>query len=109
MAGGGALAGAVPPLKRPAITGVSHIAVYATDAVKTERFYVHDLGAVKGGDAENPSGTRYYFSAQQFVEVLPLPAGPASVNRLDHVAFTTANAEQLRGFLMAHAIRGARA
>jgi catechol 2,3-dioxygenase-like lactoylglutathione lyase family enzyme len=104
LAGKGALAGAAPPLARPAITGVSHIALYAADAAKSERFYVHDLGAVKAEDPENPSGTRYYFSATQFVEVLPLPAGPASVNRLDHVAFATANAEQLRGFLLAHAI-----
>ena len=104
LAGSGALAGATPPLTRPPITGVSHIAVYAADAAKTERFYVHDLGAVKGNDPENPSGARYYFSATQFVEVLPLPVGPASVNRLDHTAFTTANVEQLRRFLLAHAI-----
>ncbi len=104
LAGSGAFAGAAPPLARPAITGVSHIALYAADAAKSEHFYVHDLGAVKAEDPENPSGTRYYFSATQFVQVLPLPAGPASVNRLDHVAFATANAEQLRRFLLAHAI-----
>lgn len=103
-AGSGAFAGAAPLLARPAITGVSHIALYAADAVKSERFYVHDLGAVKAKDPENPSATRFYFSGTQFVEVLPMPEGPTSVNRLDHVAFATANAEQLRRFLLAHAL-----
>ena len=84
---------------RPAITGVSHIAVYAADPAKSEQFYVHDLGAIKGNDPENARGTRYYFSPTQFVEVLPLPAGATSINRLDHVAFTTSDAERLRAYL----------
>jgi catechol 2,3-dioxygenase-like lactoylglutathione lyase family enzyme len=84
---------------RPPITGVSHIAVYAADPVKSERFYVHDLGAVKGEDPENPRGTRYYFAPTQFVEVLPLPAAPASINRLDHIAFVTVDAQGLLDYL----------
>ncbi len=84
---------------RAPITGVSHIAVYASDAAKTERFYVHDLGAVKGSDPENAKGVRYYFAPTQFVEVLPLPAGDASINRLDHVAFATTDAKALRDYL----------
>jgi catechol 2,3-dioxygenase-like lactoylglutathione lyase family enzyme len=84
---------------RPPITGVSHIALYTTDAVKSERFYVHDLGGRKGADVEQPAGVRYYFAPTQFVEVLPLPAGNKSINRLDHVAFVTADAEGLRTYL----------
>jgi catechol 2,3-dioxygenase-like lactoylglutathione lyase family enzyme len=84
---------------RAPITGVSHIAVYAADPAKSERFYVHDLGGVKGADPEDPSGVRYYFAPTQFVEVLPLPKGPASINRLDHVAFATADADGLRAYL----------
>jgi catechol 2,3-dioxygenase-like lactoylglutathione lyase family enzyme len=84
---------------RAAITGVSHIAVYAADARKTERFYVHDLGAVRRADPENSRGVRYYFAPTQFVEVLPLPPGPASINRLDHIAFATADAQGLRDYL----------
>jgi catechol 2,3-dioxygenase-like lactoylglutathione lyase family enzyme len=86
------------PAARPKILGVSHIALYAADPAKTERFYVHDLGATRGEDPEQPSGVRYYFSSEQFVEVLPLPAH-ASVNRLDHVAFRTADAVALLAFL----------
>lgn len=85
---------------RPQITGVSHIAVYSADPAKTEVFYTHNLGAMKGVDPENPAGVRYYLSASQYVEVLPLPAD-AGRNRLDHVAFATADAEALRQYLAA--------
>jgi catechol 2,3-dioxygenase-like lactoylglutathione lyase family enzyme len=88
--------------RRPAIRGISHISVYSSDATKTEHFYVHDLGGVKRPDPENSAGVRYYFSAIQFVEVLPLPAGNTSINRLDHVAFNTASAEGLRKYLGEH-------
>ncbi len=86
--------------ERPAITGVSHIAVYASDMAKTERFYVHDLGTTRGADPENAAGVRYYLSPTQFIEVLPLPASQADPkNRLDHVAFATTNAEALRVYM----------
>jgi catechol 2,3-dioxygenase-like lactoylglutathione lyase family enzyme len=84
---------------RPPIVGVSHIAVYASDAAATERFYVHDLGATRGADPESRRGVRYYFNTRQFVEVLPLPKTPASINRLDHVAFATPDAEGMRQYL----------
>jgi catechol 2,3-dioxygenase-like lactoylglutathione lyase family enzyme len=96
-----AVMAAAPAPQRPPITGVSHIAVYAADSSRSASFYSHDLGAVKADDPENPRGSRYYFGSTQFVEVLPLPAGPASINRLDHVAFVTTNAEELRAFLAA--------
>jgi catechol 2,3-dioxygenase-like lactoylglutathione lyase family enzyme len=99
------LAGAVCGQQRPKITGVSHLSIYTTDEAKTESFFVHDLGALKGPDPQNPAGIRYYFNAIQFVEVLPLPAaGAASVNRLDHAAFNTTNAEDLRRYLGAHSV-----
>jgi len=94
----GGTTGAAMAADRPAILSVSHLAVYAADPVKTENFYVHDLGAVKMADPENPLGTRYYFSPSQFVEVLPLPAG-AGTNRLDHVAFETYDVEAMRTYL----------
>jgi catechol 2,3-dioxygenase-like lactoylglutathione lyase family enzyme len=83
---------------RPAIIGVSHIAVYASDAAKTEQFYVHDIGLKKGEDPENPAGVRYYVNEEQFVEVLPLPAD-AGANRLDHTAYMTKSAEGMRAYL----------
>lgn len=90
--------------ERPKITGISHLAVYTTDPAKAESFYVHDLGAMKGPDPENPAGVRYSFNALQFIEVLPLPATPASVNRLDHAAFNTHGADAMRSYLQAHGV-----
>ena len=83
---------------RPPITSVSHLSVYTSEPAKAERFYVHDLGAVKMADPENPQGVRYYFSPTQFVEVLPLPA-TAGLNRADHIAFNTADVEGMRRYL----------
>lgn len=90
--------------ERPQITSISHISVYATDAAKTERFYVHDLGGLKAADPQNSAGTRYYFNSVQFVEVLPAPQGSASINRLDHVGYNTVDAEGLRKYLASHIV-----
>ena len=89
---------------RPPITGISHISVYSADLGKSEAFYTHNLGAFKAADPENSQGVRYYFSPTQFVEVLPLPQGYTSINRLDHVAFVTSNVEAMRAYLGAHGI-----
>src|SRR5580692_11287277 len=81
---------------RPAITGISHIAVYTSDAAAAEHFYVHDLGLVRTPDPENPAGVRYYVDSEQFVEVLPLPADATYGDRLDHLGYITASAAQMR-------------
>lgn len=96
---GGSAPAATP--ERPAITGVSHLAVYSADPAASEHFYVTVLGAAKRADPENPAGIRYYFSPSQWVEVLPLPAGEIGINRLAHAAFATADAEGLRRYLKA--------
>ena len=83
---------------RPRITGISHLAVYASDPAATEHYYTVTSGAVKQPDPENPKGVRYAVSPTQFIEVLPLPAD-AGVNRMDHAAFNTEDAEGLRNFL----------
>ncbi|MGB7264164.1 MAG: VOC family protein [Terracidiphilus sp.] len=85
---------------RPKITGISHIAVYTSDAAATEHYYTVVLGAAKLPDPENPHGVRYAVSPTQFIEVLPLPAG-AGVDRLDHTAWITENAEGMRKYLAA--------
>lgn len=85
---------------RPEITGVSHIAVYTSDAAATDHFYRVIIGAVKKPDPENAQGVRYMLSSTQFVEVLPLPAN-AGIDRLDHTAWNTTNAEAMRRYLAA--------
>jgi catechol 2,3-dioxygenase-like lactoylglutathione lyase family enzyme len=88
------------PIARPKITGISHLAVYTSDAAATDHYYREIIGAAKLPDPENPQGIRYAFNATQFVEVLPLPPG-AGINRLDHTAYNTDNAEGLRKYLAA--------
>ncbi|GGG99873.1 VOC family protein [Silvibacterium dinghuense] len=88
---------------RPAITGISHIAVYAANPAMAEHFYGHDIGLEKRPDPEDPSGARYYVNATQFVEVLPLPASSGN-SRLDHLAYTVTDAEAMRAYLAAHAV-----
>jgi catechol 2,3-dioxygenase-like lactoylglutathione lyase family enzyme len=85
---------------RPAITGISHLAIYSADLQASDRFYAFVLGARKGPDPEDPSGVRYYFSPRQFVELLPLPPGQGA-SRLAHAAFDTADAPRLRAWLSA--------
>jgi len=89
---------------RPPVTGISHLAVYATDMAATDHFYRVVLGARKGTDPEDPAGARYYFSPRQFVEVLPAPKdhGPSM---LAHVGYITADAPRLRAWLIGQGMR----
>jgi catechol 2,3-dioxygenase-like lactoylglutathione lyase family enzyme len=91
-----------PPITRPKITGISHLAVYTSDPEATDHYYREIIGAAKLPDPENPKGVRYAFNATQFVEVLPLPSG-AGINRLDHTAYNTSDAEAMRKYLSAKA------
>src|SRR5947199_10405491 len=95
--------GAAAQQNRPAITGISHMCVYASDANASEHFYAHILGAAKGPDPQDANGTRYYFSPTQFVEVLPLPAG-ATQSRMACVAYNTQDAGSLLQYLRAQCV-----
>ena len=86
--------------ERPRITGISHLAVYTSDAAATDHYYREIVGAAKETDPENPAGVKYAISTTQYVEVLPLPPN-SGVNRLDHAAFITASAEGMRKYLAA--------
>jgi catechol 2,3-dioxygenase-like lactoylglutathione lyase family enzyme len=87
-----------PPITRPKITGISNLGVYTSNAAAADHFYREILGAAKMPDPQSPAGGRDRVNATQFIEVLPLPAG-TGINRLDHVGYTTDNAEGLRRYL----------
>jgi len=87
---------------RPKITGISHLAVYTSDPAATDHYYREIIGATKLPDPEDPKGVRYALSSIQFVDVLPLPAN-SGINRLDHTAYNTEDAEGLRKYLSAKA------
>ena len=86
------------PITRPRITGISHIAVYTSNPAATDHYYREILGGAKLADPEDPTGVRYAVSATQFIEVLPLPAD-SGINRLDHTAWNTDDAELMRRYL----------
>jgi catechol 2,3-dioxygenase-like lactoylglutathione lyase family enzyme len=86
---------------RPQILGISHIAVYATDPIKTADFYERIVGCEKMADFEDHPGVRYTINTNQYVEVMPLPP-TAGTDRLDHIAFRTTNVEALRRYLQEH-------
>jgi catechol 2,3-dioxygenase-like lactoylglutathione lyase family enzyme len=89
--------------KRPAITGISHMSVFAADPTASKKFYVGELGFLEG--TPDPDGNaRYFASASQYVVVAPLPADHG-ISRLKAVYFATADAEALRRYLAAHAIK----
>jgi len=97
-----ALSSVAPPAQapsaRPAITGISHLAIYTSDPVATEHYYRDIVGAARSSDPENPKGVDYSLSPTQFIEVLRLPPG-SGINRLDHIAFNTGDANGMRAYL----------
>lgn len=89
--------------KRPAITGISHMTVFAADPAASKKFYVGELGFLEG-KPDLAGNARYFASAKQYVVVAPLPANQG-ISRLKAVSFTTANAEALRRYLSAHSVK----
>ena len=87
----------------PAITGISHVTLYADDFSQSSKFYAGLLGWAQVPAGTSSAGARFYANHLQYVELLSPPqAGQA--DRLDSVAFLTANAEKLRQYLGAHGI-----
>lgn len=83
---------------RPAITGIAHVTLYADDIPRSTQFYTTLLGwkAVPATGAGR--GIRFYANHAQYVELV-LPPQPGQADRLDLVAFATADAETLRQYL----------
>jgi len=86
--------------KRPAITGIAFVRMYAADPAASTAFYQTELGfdrSTKDGIA------RYAVNDSQWLEVAPLPS-PAPQSRIAAIAFTTRNARALERYLKAHAV-----
>jgi catechol 2,3-dioxygenase-like lactoylglutathione lyase family enzyme len=88
------------PQKRPAITGIAFVRMYAADAPASAAFYGKTLGF---GHVDNKGIIDYPVNDLQWLEVAPLP-DPAPTSRLAAVAFTTHNAAALQRYLKAHSI-----
>ena len=90
-------------LSRPAITGISHVTLYADNFEKSQRFYAGLLGWEQVPPGIAQPGVRFYANHVQYIELLPAPS-KGLADRLNSIGFSTANAEQLRSFLGAHGV-----
>ena len=100
------LALALPALAqtpRPAITGISHLTLFADSIPKSESFYKDLLGWDQIPATGANSGVRFYANHAQYVELLT-PPKPGLADRLDSVAFTTPNVERMRQYLHAYGV-----
>lgn len=84
--------------QRPAITGISHVTLFADDIPKSEQFYVKLLGWEQVPANAAKAGVRFYANHSQYVELVS-PPSPGLADRLDLVAFSTNDAEALRKYL----------
>ena len=97
------LAAQVQPT-RPPITGIAHVRLYSTDLYKSREFYSHILG-MAGGTAGCMGAILPCFTVNdhQQLELLQVTGGSPD-NLLAEVAFSTADAEQMHSYLLAHKI-----
>ena len=88
---------------RPKITGIDHVDFYTTDADGNLHLYSVVLGLATAAPVE-PCQIQRFMVGTQWVGYSPAP-DPKSTNRLDHVAFRTENADALRTYLAAKAVK----
>jgi catechol 2,3-dioxygenase-like lactoylglutathione lyase family enzyme len=89
--------------KRPAITGISHMTLYADDFDKSQHFYADLLGWEQVPNSLAESGVRFYANHQQYIELVS-SSSSGMIDRLDRIGFSTTDAEGLRTYLAASGI-----
>jgi catechol 2,3-dioxygenase-like lactoylglutathione lyase family enzyme len=83
---------------RPAITGISHVTLFADDLKKSQEFYAGLLGWDQVPSGPAGSGVRFYANHSQYVALL-MPPTAGLADRFDSVAFATTDAEAMRKYL----------
>ena len=85
-------------VKRPPITGISHIAFYSSSPTAAKQFYADLLGLEPG------TGDGLYLVGQQSIEAeAEKPPQPPSL--LSHVALATPDAERMRRYLKSRGVQ----
>lgn len=94
--------------KRPPIVGVAHIALKTKDLEAARNFYGHYLGYQEPFTMDKPSGglllTLFKVNDHQYIEVFPNLKSDTE-DRLAHIVFETANAQQLRDYLASKGVK----
>ncbi len=101
----GALAQAPAPT-RPKITGIDHVAFYTTSADANRKLYRDVLGLVSSSGPPDPLEPRQierFIVGTQWVGYSPAP-DLKGTDRMDHIAFRTANCDGLRSYLAANGV-----
>ncbi len=90
-------------VERPAITGISHVTLFADDFAKSQHFYADLVGWEQVPAGEAKPGVRFYANHAQYVELINPPI-PGQLERLESVAFSTTDVEAMRGYLRANGV-----
>jgi len=96
------------PMKRPPILGVAHIGINTDDLDAARKFYTGMLGFDEAFSLNKPEGglmlTYFKVNDHQFIEVFPDLKDPKA-DRLNHIAFETTDAEQLRAYMASKGVK----
>ena len=91
---------------RPHITGVAHIALFASDFEKSRAFYRDFLGLEEPYSLAKPDGTPamtfFKINERQYIELFPETA--PKTDRLSHISLETDNAEGMRLYLASRGV-----
>jgi len=91
-----------PPAERPRILGIDHVSFYTTAPDDVKKLYSGVLGLASVPPVES-GGVARYMVGTQWVGYSAAP-DPQATDRMDHVAFATANVAALRQYLIAKGI-----
>ena len=94
------VASAQAPVKRPKITGISHVRIYASDVASSTQFYGGLLGLTEKDGPQ--SSARFYINKKQYVA---LEAAGSRAPGMDLIAFATSDAERLRKYMAAKQVQ----
>jgi len=102
-------AAAQKAITRPPIVGVAHIGLKTDDLAAARKFYTGLLGFQEPFTLDKPDGsglllTYFKVNDHQYIEVFPSLKDPQE-DRLSHISFETADAEQLRQYLASKGVK----
>ena len=96
---------------RPAIVGVAHIGLRTDNLEAARKFYTGILGLQEPFSLDKPASeggglllTYFKVNDHQYVEMFPELTDP-KMDRLSHISFETADAEQLRAYLASKGVK----
>ena len=101
---------AADELRRPPIVGVAHIGLNTDNIDAARKFYSDLLGfpetyTLNKPDAHGLLLVNFKVNDHQFIEVFPALDDPQQ-DRLNHICFETADAEQLRAYMASKGVPG---